>query len=315
MQNRLTVFIALAILGCSDVSTATEEDSTVPRSRVLIIGIDGIRRDALLQAETPHLARLIADGAFASNTQILGERYDKNDTVSGPGWSSFLTGVWADKHGVHNNSFAGRNYEQFPHLFVRIRQQFPNARLASFVDWEPIDQYIVASTDVRRVYPSHGPEEYAANDAKIARDAVHQLTAADPHAVMVYFGAVDETGHRFGFHPSVGEYMRAIETVDQHVGALLTAMQSREQFLQENWLVLVSTDHGGLGLGHGGGHDQPDIRNTFLIVRGPSAMKGTIEQPTYLVDLPVTALVHLGVRIDPKWHLDGKPVGLKPANR
>jgi hypothetical protein len=30
-----------------------------------------------------------------------------------------------------------------------------------------------------------------------------------------------------------------------------------------------------------------------------------------LVDVPVTALTHLGVTIDPAWKLDGKPVSLR----
>ncbi|HUS39634.1 MAG TPA: hypothetical protein VMX74_09300 [Pirellulales bacterium] len=50
-----------------------------------------------------------------------------------------------------------------------------------------------------------------------------------------------------------------------------------------------------------------------LIVSGPSAKRGKIEGPTFLVDVPVTALHHLGVEIDPAWKLDGHPVGLKQS--
>lgn len=282
-----------------------------PRNRVLIIGIDGIRRDALLQVAAPNLQGLIERGAFATNTEILGERYDKNDTISGPGWSSFLTGVWADKHGVHDNSFAGKNYQHFPHIFARVKQQFPTAQTASFVDWEPIDTHIVSAADIRKVYPARGAAGYTEKDREITRDAAKLLREGDPHLVFTYLGAVDETGHKFGFHPSVNEYMESIRTVDAHVGTLLQAMKSRENYAHENWLVLVSTDHGGVGLGHGSGHQQPEIRNTFLIVSGSNVVPGIIETQTYLVDLPVTALVHLGVIIDPAWQLDGRAVGLK----
>ncbi|WP_417849909.1 alkaline phosphatase family protein [Thalassoglobus sp.] len=301
-----SIQLSLVVL-CSFTVAIAEE---APRNRVLVIGIDGIRRDALLQAETPNLKSLIKQGAFSENTEILGERYSKNNTISGPGWSSFLTGVWADKHGVHDNSFEGRNYDEFPHFFSRVKEQFPKARTGSFVDWEPIDKFIVRDADVRKVYPSQGADEYAQKDVEIAKDAVAFLEEDQPHVVMVYFGAVDETGHRYGFHPSVKQYMSAIETVDGHVGAVLKAMKSRTDYDQENWLVIVSTDHGGVGTGHGDGHDKPEIRNTFLIVSGANSMTGQIEEQTYLVDLPVTALTHLGVKIDPKWKLDGKAVGL-----
>lgn len=311
---RFAVLTALAtLLCCISVDTInTIQADEVPRNRVLLIGIDGTRRDALLQAETPHLQALIDNGAFAENTEILGERYSKNDTISGPGWSSFLTGVWADKHGVHDNSFKGSNYKEYPHFFVRVKQQFPQARTASFVNWEPIDKFIVEQADVRRVYPASGAEGYTEEDANITRDATELLKTGDSHVVMVYLGAIDETGHKYGFHPSVPQYMAAIETVDRQVGEILQALRNRTNFQQENWLILVSTDHGGLGKGHGGGHDKPEIRNTFLIVSGAAAQRGTIDEQTYVVDLAPTALQHLGVKLDPAWKLDGRPVGLRP---
>ena len=44
-----------------------------------------------------------------------------------------------------------------------------------------------------------------------------------------------------------------------------------------------------------------------------AARRGKLDEQTYLVDVPVTALVHLGVAIDPKWKLDGKPIGLRDS--
>ena len=295
----------------SHEARSTRNLPRVPVNRLLVIGIDGCRPDALATANTPNLDALIAEGAFSDTTRILGHRYQKNDTVSGPGWSSFLTGVWADKHGVHDNKFEGRNYEAFPHFFKRIKQQFPNARTGSFVNWEPIDKYIVESADVRVAYPADGADDYAEKDTLLAKEASHFLRSEEPHVAMVYFGAVDETGHKHGFHPSVPEYIHAIEAIDEHVGTVVNAMKSRSGYAMENWLVLVSTDHGGKDKGHGGGHEVPEILTTFLIVSGQNAEKGTLKQPTYVVDLPVTGLTHLGVDISPSWQLDGKAVGLK----
>lgn len=68
---------------------------------MLYLGIDGARFDALQAATTPTLAA----GIHSDTCLILGDRYRENDTISGPGWSTILTGVWADKHGVNDNSF------------------------------------------------------------------------------------------------------------------------------------------------------------------------------------------------------------------
>ena len=282
-----------------------------PNSRVLVIGIDGLRRDALIAAKTPNLDTLIGNGVLVDTTRILGWRDCKNDTISGPGWSSFLTGVWADKHGVLGNQFINKNLEAYPHFFVRVREQFPDARMGSFVDWLPIDKHLVREADVRTAYDSHNSEQYQEHDVRITSDVKKFLSDGDPHVAMVYLGAVDETGHQHGFHPSVQPYLQAIQQIDVHVGEILTAMKSRTDFESENWLVIVSTDHGGQGTGHSSGHQDPQIVNTFLIVSGEAARKQPINRPTYIVDIPVTAMTHLGVDIDASWKLDGKAVAIE----
>ena len=101
-----------------------------------------------------------------------------------------------------------------------------------------------------------------------------------------YIGQVDETGHKDGFHPTVPQYIKAIENADNYVGMVLDAVKARKTFDQEDWLVLVTADHGGKGTGHGGGHNVPEIRNSFVIVSGPAAKRGPLDQQTYLVDVP-----------------------------
>src|SRR5687767_5966915 len=109
----------ILVLSC----TAIVQDAhgqAQPTKRVLIIGIDGCRTDALQAADAPHLHQLAREGAMAVNTTILGDRVTGADTVSGPCWSNLLTGVWPDKHGVKDNKFQGGNYKQYPHFFQRL---------------------------------------------------------------------------------------------------------------------------------------------------------------------------------------------------
>lgn len=299
-----------ALIYCLAVVSISSADDS-PDRRVLWIGLDGCRPDALRKADTPNLDSLKQVGAWSYSTKIQGARYTKSDTSSGPGWSSFLTGVWADKHGVNDNSFKGRNYGQFPHVFQRIKQRWPKAFTASFVDWEPIDKYIVAACDRKVCYPAHGADQYSQNDVLLAREAAECLKEQNPHAMMVYFGAIDETGHSSGFHPDNDDYISAIQTVDERVGEVLTALRNRPAFAAEKWLVIVSTDHGGKDKGHGGGQEVPEILTTFVIVSGDGVAAGEIAEPTFLVDVAVTGLVHLGLQIQPDWKLDGKAVGLE----
>jgi predicted AlkP superfamily pyrophosphatase or phosphodiesterase len=285
-----------------------------PARKVLLIGIDGCRPDAIAKANTPNLDRLIRGGAFSTNTSILGPRKTDNDTVSGPGWSSIFTGVWADKHGVNDNDFKGKNYARYPHFFALLRQAKPDAVTASFADWKPIHDDILSAATVAEGTKDDlkGHEQWAAGDARLAAAASKYLREADPDAVCVYFGQVDETGHAKGFHPTVPEYVAAIERVDRHIGDLLDAIAARPNAKNEQWLVIVTTDHGGQGTKHGGGHDVEDIRRVFLIASGPGVKDPGPTRQTYLVDAVPTALAWLRVPIDPKWELDGTPFAVEP---
>ena len=294
-----------------DQAVCRGSEPTIPKGRVLVIGIDGVRPDALQIADTPAIDELITAGAFTNNTKILGNRYRDNETISGPGWSSFLTGVWADKHGVNDNTFRGENYDEYPHFFAYLKQAFPKAVTGSFVDWEPIDTFILRDADMREVCPASSKDSLSQKDEKLANKAAEFLAQQNPHAVFVYFGQVDEIGHQDGFHPSVPSYLQALQAVDAHVASLVKAIQSRPEYLAENWLVVISTDHGGRGRKHRGGHDVPEIVTTFLVVSGVQSKKGMIEEPSYIVDVPIIALTHLGVPIDSAWQLDGKAVGIR----
>ncbi|MHC4219444.1 MAG: FAD:protein FMN transferase, partial [Planctomycetota bacterium] len=277
-----------------------EEQSDLRRKRVLVIGIDGFRPDALASARTPNLDRLIAEGCFtdrATTTEV---------TVSGPAWSSFLTGVWSNKHGVHDNTFEGSEYGRYPHFFARLREGRPDAFTVSALDWLPLDEHIVsaAGADVRFVWDYEDD-----GDEKVVAAAVGALTGHDPDLVFVYFADLDVAGHEHGYHPSVPGYLAELEQIDGQLGRVLTAVRRRPAYAREDWLIIVSSDHGGT-IDGSHGRDIPLHRKIPLIVSGPAAARGRLHTTANVVDIPATALAHLGVEIDAAWRFDGRPVGL-----
>lgn len=302
----------LLVLAWPFLAATPQTEGAAPRRKVLIIGTDGTRLDAVEKAKTPNLDRLIENGTLFRGTRILDAgRKTKPDTVSGPGWSNIYTGVWPDKHGVMDNKFQGSHYDEFPCFFVRLKEARPEAKTANFSSWDPIHQRIVAGADVSRDFLLDDKGDWVEADVESTQACVEYLRTEDPTAVVLYLGQVDETGHKHGFHPNVPEYIAAIERMDGHVGEAVAAIQSRKTFADEDWLVIVGTDHGGRGLNHGGGHEFEEITQTFLIVSGPDAARGESTDPTGQVDIVATALTHLGVPLKPEWKLDGKPVGLK----
>lgn len=221
--------------------------------KLLILGIDGCRSDALLAANTPNLDSLMNTGTFSMDARTV------YPTYSGPGWSSMLTGVWYTKHGVTNNLFIPSNISNYPHFFNHIEQVNPSLRTASVCQWGPVNDNIVNLADFK-INTSSG--------ASTASNAITQIssTSPNPDVVFVHFDDVDHEGHTTGFGPSNPLYITAIEQVDGYIGSILNALRSRPNYSTEDWLVLVSTDHGGTGTNHGG--SSLIERRNFLIMNG-----------------------------------------------
>ena len=310
--------IAMLIVGLAAGVWASvslgKETQPAPRKKVLVIGIDGCRHDAVVAADTPHIDAVIARGTRFEGTEILSpNRVDQANTVSGPGWSNLLTGVWPNKHGVTNNRFFGSKYDSYPHFFARAKATRPEIQTASFSDWGPIAGKILSQSDKTVNQPAEGAESYAKNDAELTDRCCEHLRNFEPDVVFLYLGQVDECGHTYGFHPTVKEYAQAIERVDGHIGQVAKAVESRKTYAREDWLTILCTDHGGAGTDHGDGHSNPDIRRTFLVVSGSSAEVNAPQKQTYQVDVVATALTHLEVPIREDWGLDGQAAGLAPS--
>ncbi len=290
--------------GASPVAAQTETSSKT--KKVLLIGIDGVRPDVLAEVYTPELDALIRAGAYSARAQTSVQ------TVSGPAWSSMLTGVWPDKHGVRNNDFAGNNYAEYPDFLTRIEQVRPDLNTFVVADWLPLvadedgGPLIGAAPDTKVTFDGY-EVGWAAADERSVDVAVQHLRTADPDAAFVYLGNPDETSHQAG---SIGEeYRAAIALADKQVGRLMAALRSRPSFAGEDWLILVSTDHGRRADG-GHGRPSPEERTIFYLASGSSTAQGTIALVPEIVDVAVTALAHLGIDIEPAWQLDGTVVGL-----
>lgn len=320
----LTAVVALAAAGCiATGAAASRRDGAAPppatttraavarTPKVLLIGIDGVRPDVLRDVPTPKLDALIAAGTFSDGAQT------GLPTLSGPGWTSMLTGVWREKHGITSNQFPFPDHRlaEYPDFLTRIERVRPELNTFAVADWPPLASaeaggpVVGEAVDVRIVLDG-AKIGWAEADERSVRAAIEHLGTGDPDALFVYLGNPDEVSHHTGSIED--EYRAAISRADRHVGRLVEAIRSRLTYDREDWLILVSTDHGRRSDGRHG-DDSPVERTIFYLASGPSAASGSPDQPPRIVDVAVTALTHLGIAIEPAWDLDGMAVGLAGA--
>jgi len=273
-----------------------------PRHKVLLIGVDGVRPDVLAEVPTPNIDRLAVEGFYSPRAQT------GLPTVSGPGWSSMLIGVWATKHGVESNDLSTNRSADYPDLFTRIEELRPELHTFVAADWLPLvdttDGGPLLSNAIDLRVASDGYDlGWAEADQLVTDTAIAYLRGADPDAMFVYLGNPDEVSHH---DKSIGEgYREAIATADRQIGALRAAVMARPTFGAEDWLILISTDHGRRSDG-GHGEDSPEERTIFYLAHGPSVEADTTVPR--IVDVAVTALAHLGLADS---SLDGRVVGLR----
>lgn len=228
----------------------------VPGNRhVLLIGIDGLRGDAVQCAgcvATPAMSALIAGGAFHGNVLAGGT---KQATVSGPGWSSVFTGFWADKHGVTSNDTSLPLRKT--HVFDRIKEAWPTATTAVVGDWFNITHNL-------RPAKADFVVANAAKNSQQATDTVKGWLSWKhaPTAIFYYLHNVDV--HAPSYDPLNAFYRGKIAAEDQQIAQVLAALTARPNYANEEWLVVVTSDHGGVGSGHGG--QAASERDTLLIL-------------------------------------------------
>jgi len=235
--------------------------------KVLLIGIDGCRADALELASTPTIDNLIANGIYSPDA------LNDDITISGPGWSAILCGVWSDKHLSVDNSFLGTDYTNYPPLFKRIEDFNSNLHTVSICNWDPINNYIVDNHADYKLNVS--------SDADVSSEASTYLLTNDPDLMFIHFDDVDHAGHSDGFSPNVTEYIIAIEAVDALLIPIMQSISQRPNYTNEDWLVLITSDHGGVGTSHGG--TSIEHQNVVVIASGNSITQNTIRKDSILI--------------------------------
>jgi len=239
--------------------------------KAIIIGFDGCRADVLTekQNENSVISAMLQDGASINLVYCGGVNYpaeNTQDTSTAPGWCSILTGVWADKHGITANSITKsleyktllttlveENTIDSSTFITKWKGHFSRKNATYLLEKEYCEENNLNVT-FNRCDNDEASHEYTLNE-------IGKKDCAD--FLFVIYEPTDSTGHDLGFTINNPKYKEAFKTADNYGYETLNAIKARETYETEDWLIIVTSDHGGINTDHGGPSIQE--RMTFII--------------------------------------------------
>lgn len=262
-----------------------------PKTKVLLVGIDGLMLARAIDSGRARTLSKLRENSFFTETVV------DLPTLSGPSWSTYLTGTRQDKHKVVNNLFIDHNLVATPDLLTKAKSRNPELITYAAAGWPPLidpndlGPVIAEGSHIRfaRDGETHG---YLKIDHEVYEHAIETMQDIGPHLSFVYFCGVDEAGHRHG--TLFGPYFDAIERIDGYIESLQQVIRVRAEKFDEKWLMVLITDHGHRDEGGHGG-DTPQERASFVLAHGIGRSHPnwpTELAPHDLADLLITEVVH-----------------------
>ncbi|MBI5736509.1 MAG: alkaline phosphatase family protein [Mycolicibacterium neoaurum] len=271
--------------------------ASVDTPNVLVIGVDGTNLSRVLADPTNvNFFNLIQNSSTAPSS-IVG-----HTTISNPSWSTILTGNWGERTGVINNIFTPWTYNKWPTVFNQLEEDHDEGiQTTAVANWDVIAAIAAAGGDlgadlVRYIGKREDDPNWLKTDDAVGDTTELIIADSDPtvaNFVFSYFVGVDENGHMYG--GASEQYKLALNNFDRNLGEIMDAVEAWETVNNEEWTVVLVTDHGHQpqrGLGHG--FQSPDETETFVIVNGPGFTPGAISLQYEIVDVTPTVVTLFG---------------------
>lgn len=230
--------------------------------KAIIIGYDGTRADSLYNIVCPENTasktneRSINSGfnkildmggqiVLSSAGGIKGGKEKEQDTSTAPSWATVLTGKLADEHGVYNNENVIS--EDTPTILM---QQAKNGKNVCFNYRWDTHHDLTYTTEINQKL-----ENYKWTECETDLEMHQAMLGAIDNNTDLIFGIYenpDYIGETTGFGNENYQYIKAVTDTDRFVYELIEAIENRETYASEDWLIMIVADHGGRDKTHGG---------------------------------------------------------------
>ncbi|SKC07669.1 Type I phosphodiesterase / nucleotide pyrophosphatase [Sphingobacterium nematocida] len=232
-----------------------EIEKSVQR-KVLMISLDGLVGKELSKKIPANISALMKTGKYSF------EALTDENTSDPATWTTMMTGYSSSKHLVLDESFLPAPSSDDPHgetnfapsFIYRMEEQNSKLRTSIIVQDPGVANVLLMDADDNVLVDS---------DEKVKDEAIALLAKTDPDFLLLQFKDILNAGKENGFSMESSTYEEAVSRVDGYLGAVVEALKTRENIAYENWLIILTSNHGGVGKSYGG--DSFQERNIFSL--------------------------------------------------
>lgn len=240
--------------------------------KAIVIGYDGCRADALtLCEENGAIYHLLTTGGTADITYCGGVNYpffNTQATSTAPGWASILTGQWADVHGITDNGII-KSTDNLT-LLTSLVENDTIRSSAFYVSWNGHFVADDGTYNAEKAYCEEKGLNVTFSDAPDDEGTftntlndVNSLLCSD--FIFTILEHTDHAGHDSGFDIENPVYIEEFYAAEAEAMEIIEAIEDRPTYALEDWLIIITSDHGGFNTGHGAFTIQE--RMTFAVIR------------------------------------------------
>jgi len=167
------------------------------------------------------------------------------------------TGGWSEYNGITDNASVKNDVKTF---LTAIAEEGKTAVMAAawgnhlYVNYLPDLIYAEKNKlPIRYVHTESDSETFPLVFSYVAKSpGVAKAPAQDPDITFCIFDNPDGAGHAYGYGNQSKVYVNYCRETDTNGYYIIRAIEERATYAQEDWLIIISTDHGGIGKNHGG---------------------------------------------------------------
>jgi arylsulfatase A-like enzyme len=309
----VAIIVAVVVLGLmipmpAAVPRETSRAAELPRrlaepitEHVVVVSIDGLRPDAIEPFGAAEILRMMRRGRYSLQARTI----LPSNTI--PSHTSLVTGVEPGIHGVTWN-------DRTSLLVALLTLSDRRRQVPTFFDLAEeaglSSAAVMAKSQMRQLgrpasldrletpfFPfPHIKREWTAERVAAELETYLIAEGGRPNLLFLHLADPDLAGHDHGWMSE--EYGAAVRRADRALARLLAAADTA--FGPDGYTAILTSDHGGLGDGHGGADPREVTIPWITTGRGVDGV-GELAMPIGIADTGATALWLLGVPLPSGW--------------